>query len=385
MKRIGCLTFHGSHNYGSCLQAYALQQTFLKLGNGDVDYRIINYRTAPQKELYKSIFNKNDAKSLYSRLFLPFYRKQLEDKTSKFEAFIDGELKTTQEISSVDQFARLSKEFHGVVVGSDQVWNINARDFDDIYFLPNLQQSIKRMSYAVSMGVKPIDISEDKAAWIKDCLSRYDSVSVRDVETADTMNKMCNDREISIDCDPTLLLSKYEWEKLIADTSKITLPQSRYILFYDLSRNKENWVIAKRISAMMKAPLLITSVPFPRVIHMCISARIVKRFDVGPKEWLYLLKNSECVLSTSFHGTVFSSIFHKQFFTINCENDQRISHYLESIGLLNRNLTNITYKSCLDTPAIDFREVDMRIESMKEKSSLYISKWIGTFAQDGNL
>ena len=84
-------------------------------------------------------------------------------------------------------------------------------------------------------------------------------------------------------------LEKNDWLKLIENVD-VVVPREKYILFYDLSRNKENWKLAKRFAKKTGLKLLITSVPFPRTINEMFGT--YKKFDVGPKEFLFLLQKN---------------------------------------------------------------------------------------------
>lgn len=373
MVKIGCLTFHGSHNYGSCLQAYALQ-TIFEEQNAEIDYKIINFRSSIQKKKYLSVFDENNKKNIYSRLFIPFQKRNLEIKKNLFEKFISNELNLTKELDENSYMYDVFKNLDKIIVGSDQIWNINAEDFSWIYFLKNCPKSIEKYSYAASIGSKENIYDFDKQEIIKSCLMDFDYISVRDSKSFEFTHKNVNEnKQIRIDCDPTLLLTKENWEKLINSTN-YKLPNEEYILFYDLSRNKENWKIAKQIAKSMNMKLIITSVPFPRVITQMISPKIIRKFDVGPKEWLKLINGAKLILSTSFHGTVFSILFEKQFFTINSENDNRISYLLNLCNLNHRNLTKCDVeklKHNIDDASFEYAHIE--INKMKSESLKYLN------------
>ena len=85
------ITYHASHNYGSMLQAYALQQTLLGLGYSN---RIINLRTTRQKEMYSRPWDRFPCSLrdfLIEAKHLPF-RNALQKKHDLFEEFIKNEL-----------------------------------------------------------------------------------------------------------------------------------------------------------------------------------------------------------------------------------------------------------------------------------------------------
>lgn len=374
MKKVGCLTFHGAYNYGSALQAYALQESVINISK-DIDYKIINYRTQIQSISYQSVFQKKDLKSIYSRFFVLGKTKELEGKSRKFEKFLLNELRLTNRVESIDEAYRIIDQFDTIIVGSDQVWNIRAFDFSWLYFLEQKKSRINAFSYAVSMGCKKIECTQEESQRIKNALKSFNHVSVRDCFTKEFLTTCgYSDNQISINCDPVLLMDAESWKKL-ANSSECILPRKKYILFYDLSRNKENWKIAKEISKMMNMPVIITCVPFPRTISESCSSCFEKYFNVGPKEWLKLIMESELVLSSSFHGTVFSVLFKKKFYTINGASDYRISTFLRNISLEDRDINVQNYREKVDINVeIDYSKANDYIAGERLKSAEYLRR-----------
>lgn len=324
--KIGCMTFHGSHNYGSMLQAYALQEAFKRLG---ADYEIINFRSAAQTNMYKSPFEKNDLKSLYLRLFLFGQKHSIRKKRDNFENFISDKLNTSNDFDTFDETVidSINEQFDVCVTGSDQVFNIRAKDFDWNYFLEFFNK--KKYSFSASMGTKRIDFSEKELIRIKKDLKTFSKVSVRDDYSLEIMRSLgLNDAQKMVD--PVFLLDSAEWLNLIFSCSYET-PKTEYILFYDLSRNKSNWDIAKKISKLSKEKAYITSVPWPRVISK--SVWLSKRYDCGPIEFLKMLNSSSHTICSSFHGAMFSLILHKPVTIINLNHDNRLDDLIELFGL----------------------------------------------------
>lgn len=329
MKKIGCLTFHASYNYGSALQAYALQTIFCNLSEKAIKYKIINYRIPAQKAMYKNCFEKTDIKSLYQRIFLLGKRQQLAKKEKLFEQFFLDDLLLTEEVSTVDELKRLSLEFDSLIVGSDQVWNLYAKDFDWCYFL-EFTNNQNKFTYAISCGPVMKEIPLTYKERIASALKSFKYLSVRDDCTFSLFSSLTTGKNVDINVDPTLLLEKNDWLKLIENVD-VAVPREKYILFYDLSRNKENWKLAKRFAKKTGLKLLITSVPFPRTINEMFGT--YKKFDVGPKEFLFLLQKSEFVITSSFHGTIFSLLFQKKFATIVRDRDNRLNYLINRFQL----------------------------------------------------
>ena len=103
MKKIATITFHASYNYGSCLQAYALQEYVKKLFNGQCEYRIINLRTQIQKDMYKSVFEKKGWRENLNKVLIITQKENLKKREKYFEEFIQNKLQITKEFSSLEQ------------------------------------------------------------------------------------------------------------------------------------------------------------------------------------------------------------------------------------------------------------------------------------------
>lgn len=334
MKKIGCLTFHASHNYGSALQTYALKKAVESM-DSTFKYSVINLRSPNQDNLYKSIFEKRDMKSLYCRLFFLNQKKKLGIKCEKFEKFIEEEFNIT---AKYNEKTLDVSDFDFIICGSDQIWNVRACDFSWLYFLDFDAKAIK-ISYACSMGTRKIALTDCEQDKIKRLLSDFKYVSVRDENTEETLKEIC-DSNFDVSIDPTMLLTAIEWRNL-AERSDCAKKEKKYIFFYDLSHNKENWKIAKRIGRILKLSVVISNVPYPRVVNESVG--FVKQLDCGPVDFISLIENAEPVLTSSFHGTAFSVLFNIPFFVINGRDDMRISSFLSKVRLQERNISSADF------------------------------------------
>ena len=364
MIKIGCITFHGSYNYGSSLQTYALK-TAVENCFSNISYQVINYRNEKQREMYKNIFEKKDLRSRYSRLFSLGRRGELESKKELFERFNLTRLFTTE-----NELKESNLDFDYLICGSDQVWNVNATEFDWSYFLRFSDSGVK-ISYACSAGTKLLNYTNEQTSIIKNELKKFKSISVRDENTKKLIKQFGFDSTICVD--PTLLLDKIQWNNLISESPK-NLPYSDkpFILFYDLKRNKLNWRIAKYISKKLKMPLLITSVPFPRVISCSIGMK--KNYSCGPIEFLNYLSKAALVLTSSFHGTVLSCILNKPFYVINSSEDERLKSFINDVGIVGRNIDALPKNGNLlnDWENFCFDQVNQKIDVLREKSMTFL-------------
>ena len=369
MKKIGCLTFHASYNFGSSLQTYALKK-YVETNFKDVNYSVINFRLPFQKELYKSIYEKHDLKSLYCRLFSFGQKKNLKEKGELYEQFFKKNYNLTKEVSTFEETEELIKDFDTLICGSDQIWNIKVEDFNWVY-LADFKYDVKRISYACSAGTRKFELTDEESQKLAHALSKFSAISTRDNNTYEMAKKVGFESTICVD--PTLLLTAEEWEGVVLQANKDNLPNVPYIFYYDLKRSKDNWAMAKSISKILKMPVVIASLPFPRIIHK--SGFAMKRYNSGPSEFLMYIKNSSLTLTTSFHGTLFSCIFRKPFYVLNSNQDKRINDFLTKVGLTDRLITNDNYRSLVSKYGeIDFKDFTNKLNELRKQSEDYLNK-----------
>ena len=366
MKKIATITFHASYNYGSNLQAYALQEYVKKLCNNNCEYKIINLRTDIQKNMYKSCFERDGLKNKIKRIVYFNQKKSLMKKKECFERFINEQLNLTEEFNTLDQIKNANLDYDYYISGSDQLWNLEAKDFDWANYL-EFTNIGKKISYAASFGPKAQCWNEEEKKRVKEDLLKYDTISVREQGSFKNVKELTG-KNPEINIDPTMLLSKEDWEKVIPQEAIV---KKDYILLYNLKGDKEIFKIAKSVSRELKMPIIVTRKGYKiETIY-----RFKKKYDVGPIEFLNLLKNAKLVLSSSFHGTVFSVLFNKPFFAINGAKDFRIRTLLEKMKLENRTveINNIREK-CNKAFDISFDESLKLLEEERAKSEKYLKK-----------
>ena len=331
MKKIATLTFHSAYNYGSVLQAYALQEFCLKIlkeHDEKCDYKVINLRLPSQKEQYAIIrrnFNKKNM--IRNVLTIPFYF-QIKEKNKKFEEFINEYLNITKEFNSLKDIENCKEiqNFDCYISGSDQIWNVDALDFSKAYYLPFVKNG-RKISYAASFGQSLVAIKNNKE--YLELLKDYDYVSVREEKSRDFLKDKGCKNEIVVNVDPTLLLEKKDWGKFI----KKDAFQHDYILFYTLYPSKKVLQCAKKIAKILKLPVVVTKFNNQNDYFTMFQ----KKYNAGPIDFLNLVYHAKFVISSSFHGTVFSILFEKPFYSIiNGEHDLRIETLLNKVGLDDR-------------------------------------------------
>ncbi len=349
--KIGILTFHRAHNYGAILQAYALQEVLTSRGHY---VEFIDYKSPHLLRIYKwfswkRFIHKDIAISIKELKLLP-KRKMRYDR---FQHFIQDKLVLSKHSYNL-------QSYDAVIIGSDQVWNTTLTfGFDPMYWGDWNHHHTVVASYAASM--EDI-IAPNKKSGITRFLKNFDYISVREKDIKEQLKPLTN-KPIDVVVDPTLLLNREKW----LDLGGKPLIEHDYILLYQVRNNNVALDIAHKIAAELKIKLV------------CLSARIDLCNDKvsissGPLEFLNLFRHAKFVVCTSFHGTVFSIVYHVPFFSVilNDGKDARVINLLSQAGLSERGISEYTNHSL---SPINWEHVDEYIEKVRQKSMDYLKQF----------
>lgn len=360
--KIGILTFHRAHNYGAVLQAYALQECIKSLGH---DVCFIDYRNKQLLDVYK-LFNIKRVVSRNPVSFIKRLAKELStlpvraERSTAFNRFINSNLL----IDSDSTLGHINSAFDFVFVGSDQVWNFHLTRGFDKYYWGKLKQegsALRIVSYAASMEVGRF--STEEKAQIQHNLNNFDIIGVREDSLKESLKEFTN-KEITVVADPTLLLDRSVWDKTAVRPS-IDRP---YLLLYQVRNNEKNELLAKKIARDLGLDIVYLSARVDaKNSHECVGA--------SPGDYLGLFKYASFVLCSSFHGTVFSTVFNVPFFSI-LMNDGKDSRSLSLLNYLNLGDRAINYDSPYVNNEIDWNNVKERLEEIKASSLMFISRAI---------
>lgn len=364
MKKVGILTFHRAINYGAFLQAFALK-TFL--ANQGYKVSMVDYWPEGHAVSYEPFSKENF-------LNLSFIRKikYILDFSLKYKRMVLRKKKMENlmclylEIGSIPKYTtpnELSKVDDDIIIyGSDQIWwNAklqNYKGYDWAYWGDYIPSSIKKIAYAASMGV--INLNDTDKEEIKKRLTNFSSIAVRETMLHDAITPL-TDKPIEVVCDPVFLLNKDEWSKII----KPVKTPHKYVLLFNLMHSHDAEKIAKRKAKEMNLPLIeVTSLVKPyKFGKNCIQT-------ADALEFLYMIKNAEFIVTSSFHGTAFSVIFEKQFYSLGMNNNSgRVQSLLHSINLSERLIESIDIKNMKD---IDYKKVRYYLDIYIENSMLYL-------------
>lgn len=364
--KVGIMTFHRALNYGAFLQAFSLK-SYLESLNCQVD--IIDYWPEEHFDMY-SLFS---FKQIRSRSFLfslkyVIYRALCSTRLWKRKKKMMKLWKTyfgiDKDISYKTPYCLSSLEYDCLIYGSDQIWwkwnNRSDGLFDWTYWGDFVPKSIKKVSYAASMGAIEPNDSEKKE--IAQRLENFQSISVREKQLQRLIQSLTEKKVFHV-IDPVFLTSKEIWERF----AKVPPISKKYVLLFNLMNSAEAEIIAKRKAKSLCCDLIeITASVKP----LKVGKWVYQTLDAF--EFIGFIKKAEFVVTSSFHGTAFSIIFRKQFlFVGNGKNLGRVTSLLETLNISDR-LIKIGGKEPVNP--IDYMCVNNLLENEVNQSIDFLSK-----------
>jgi len=357
--RIKTVTFHGAHNYGAVLQAYALQQTLISLG---YDNEIIDCRV-DQESVFQSVkvsVARDNIAKIRNNLFRVLRYRAYKDRFDKFEKFINEDLSLTKRFHSFEELKRFPPEAEVYLAGSDQIWN-TSRIVREMFFLRFGDSDIKRISYAASMGTYVIPPENQKL--FGEFIRSFDKISVREKEASDYIESNYGIASL-VHVDPVFLLKKAAWEEVSVECNI----NRKYILCYPLIFSSELNDYLRRLKHETGYHVVVVTTNPREKTQGDIYVR-----NAGPKQFLGLIRNAEIIVTTSFHGTAFSIVFEKQFIAFPVFNSTRITNILSLLGLKNRVFGN---GDGISLEAIDYVEVNKKLDLERQRSLDFLKRAI---------
>lgn len=377
MSKVGLCIVYKNWNYGSMLQSYA---TLLELKKLNVEYEIIRYERKKDMQFY--------ATSLH-RLLLPDMRyskirsvkKKLGKKINKefaqndeirarvFEQFRKKYFDNfSPVIRSYSELNKYANNFDSVLVGSDQLWLPSGLDtnFFNLMFVPD---EINKIAYAASFGVSRIPDSQ-KIRTAK-YLKRIENISVREYSGQKLIEDL-TERVIPVIVDPTLVIDKDAWDVNIPVERKI---KEDYIFCYFLGDNPDQREEAIKLSKETGLKI-VTLRHLDEFIKADEEFGDFAPYDIGPAEFINIIRYASFVCTDSFHGSVFSIINHKKFISFNRygnnsrnSRNSRLDSLFNQIGVDRRFKGDIVQNMFQD---IDYDKVEEKLKELRCYAENYL-------------
>lgn len=320
MNRTAIVSCYFQHNYGSMLQAYATQMALDRLGyeNETIDISGFRREIRKAKILYfaKASLTSDILLSkagmarnvLIKRFAKNSYAENSRIRAAEFDRFSKKWFRLSRQYSSKsDLTMRCTESYANVLVGSDQLWlpgNIAA----DYYTLNWIPAEVNSIAYATSFGQS--SLPPDSSGKASQFLRRIRHIGVRE-ESGQHLVKELTGRDVPIVCDPTLLFTGDEWMSI---QEQEPIVKGRYILCYFLGNNPPHREFARRLREATGCKIVALT-HLDEFVKSDEGYADETPYDIDPADFLNLIRNAEYVCTDSFHCSVFSILYRRQFYT----------------------------------------------------------------------
>lgn len=372
MLKTATLTWTSFYNYGTCLQAYALQHYIESLGYENYiidDSTIIAANNAQETDkqkkggwIYKWLKKWRKLQQSIHSNYRVFYKYQ-RFLCPSINHFKEKKLKICYDIESV---VKDKADFDVFVCGSDQIWKPNGFENPKWSFYYAAFTNRPKIAYAPSIGA--YQIPKKWKEKLSGLIAPFNALSVREEAGRMALQELI-DQPVELVADPTLLLSRQEWESLLPNN---LIKKEKYVLGYILTPNDTYYRIAKEYAHQHKMKFYLF------MLNLQDYGQADKLISGGPFDFLEYVQNADMVFTDSFHGTIFSTIFEIPFFTFKRFSDDssinqnsRIDTLLMNMGAEERMIDN-QQNEPLNNDTLEFGEIKRRLEPLIEHSKKYL-------------
>lgn len=352
--KIGIVTQPLHNNYGGLLQNYALQQVLKRMGHEvktlDFVYKqtFIKYVLSSCRHILAVIIKGRKLSLLPYREF-PTVRMELMDD------FVRKHIKTTRTIHAYTPEVVKEEYFDAVITGSDQVWRPMYNVYLEDMFLKFVPDHVHKIAYAASFGVDNCEYKPRQTKKCRKLAKRLRMISVRELSGIN----LCK-HHLQVDAtkvlDPTILAGVEAYNPLLLDCG-----EKKFLFAYvlDITPEKKEFV-----EQMAKENNLE-----PRIYGADQNAQL------SVEEWVSMIAHATMVITDSFHGTVFSILYHKNFYSILniARGGTRFSSLLCPLGLENR-MGDLSQLRISSASPIDWEKVDHILDKQRQDSLIFLTK-----------
>lgn len=382
MKKVGIVTFHRSHNCGSILQSYAMQET---LKGYALQPEFIDFATKAQEELY-SVFRplkfgsaRKFAKSVYKNLLgAALYNRSRENWTS-YDRYLTSYLNvSTKSYSDNSELVEAKMNYDIYLTGSDQVWNVSIDDYDEAYFL-NFVHNHPKIAYAVSQGAKDINKYSKNPKKIASYIKDIEFVSTREENGQKWLEDLTGSK-YPVVLDPTLLHEQSEYSNIEEPHGISGVEKDKFIFVYATPLSQEFMSSIRKYARRegLKVVVWHNDIWLKR-LGWLYGAKCPR--DQNPGRYLDLIKNAKFVCTSSFHGVAFSTIYRKNFVVLENEgmragDDDRMTGFLKRLDLFDRIVSLSQFESKMNE-VVNYTGFIKELKRQQEYSHKFLDKALG--------
>lgn len=368
MNKVAIMSWYSYQNYGTVLQALALNRAVSSLG---YSVRHIAYDPEPAQRV-----NRGSSTSLRAKVFSKCKRAmgwspiESRERAYAFNSFINKNIPLTPACDT-ESLCRLNEHYDAFICGSDQIWS--PRCFDPHFFLDFVSNRQRKIAYAPSFGCENIydDSIRNK---VGELINDFAHVSVREASGARLVRSLTGITP-EIVADPTLLLCERQWR---AYAGKEYAGDCEYCLLYFLGDEKRNTAIARKVAKRRGLRTLVIPVH-----NIQTKDNDSVGTNIGPAEFISLIQNASLVCTDSFHGMVFAVIFNKSFIPFErfdpkkpSSQNTRVYSFLEMLNCSNLLLSRDGLCNWEEyaNPCIDYSRLNEIVAEGRAHSMQYLSE-----------
>lgn len=344
---IGIITVFYSENFGSVLQAYALRRVLQAEG---YESQFLSTRNRlSSHSLKKLLFSTGNQLLHGSFRNLRFAIKRYQN--------IDRVVKTFPYVRMTTQSIR---KYSTIIVGSDTVWDVDSPYFmasKDVFWATIVPGS-QLVAYAPSVANSTAEKMK-RLQYPIETICKIRSLSARDQYSFQVLRSI-TDKHIEMVCDPTILLGAEGYTEFSKEVG-----HQNYIAVYVFEQPSiEEIEVLRRYARQTKKKLISIG----KVIKWCdISV------EPSIENFISYYKSADFVITNTFHGTVFSLIFEKNFVCLGYKK-KKITELLDALNLSKQVVRNTNEIESVCNTIINYTEVNANISDLREKSLEYIRK-----------
>ena len=382
MKKIGIIThYYKSLNYGGNLQAFALCNVLQQQGHVVEQISFPRVYTSLQTKRRNRFIRKDILKAgirkISNILYKAFANHEnkkhhiYEKRGNSFLMFNQNIIPHSEQVYNKKTLSQTIEKYDVFITGSDQVWNFVGDT--PSYLLDFVPSNKVKISYAASIAKD--SLTDEQKETFRYSLKDYKAVSVRE-KSAKTLLDGLSPVEVQTTLDPTLLLSRDDWDKVCTEC----MINDDYVFCYFLGDNNKARKLAKQFSRLHN--LKLVTIPYvAKINRMDKNFGDVQLFDASPEQFISLIKHAKYVFTDSFHAVVFSNIYQKQYFVFNRSKKGEMSSRIFDITKLfyqedrfcdTNGKASIEYVTKLSD--IDYTKENKDFEKLKAESFDFLEK-----------
>lgn len=371
--KIGIVTFYRVANYGAMLQAYALWQYLAARGH-EVVFVAHEVCVGKRPSFWRCCV---------SRRFSGIRAKMNRYVRFPITTFA-ANYPQTGLCQTIEEVREATRDCDVFIVGSDQMWNpmwCSGR-YLPLVMLDFVASGKKRVSYAVSFATA-VWRQDQNAALAGELIKKFDMISVREESGVELVRELSGRTDVICLPDPTLLQPVDLYRKIASLACCGGVGGDRYIFRYIL----DEWDDAEssqKIFAFVQSRLRIARVETDRIPVQgwlglfCRLIGVTSKVDVPV--WIFKLSNADFVFTNSFHGTVFSILFHRPFVALLLRGpmsgmNERLLSLLTKLGLSERAVYADEVEKCEKAIAtsIQWDTVDGILQKFQTQADAFFS------------